>query len=343
MSPATWPRPEPLAERLLVVDPEAGAYRDGRVRDLSAYLHAGDLVVVNDAATMPASLHGGVRGAPIEIRLAGREPGAATFRAVLFGAGDWRTKTEDRPAPPSVRPGDTLRFGVIDAEVVRVHEVSPRLLTIRFLGSEDDAWRAIFRVGRYIQYAYTDAQLAPWHVQTAYAAEPWASEMPSAGRPLAWGLLDALRARGVAIARLTHAAGLSSTGDAAIDAALPFPERFRIPEETVAAIDAARRAKGRVVAIGTTVVRAIEGAAALSDGRLVARDGTTDLVIGPGFVPRVVDGIVTGLHERGASHFALLGAFAPRPLLERAYAHAEREGYLCHEFGDSSLVSRGVL
>ena len=166
--------------------------------------------------------------------------------------------------------------------------------------------------------------------------------MPSAGRPLAWHVLDGLRARGVALARLTHAAGLSSTGDAALDAALPLPERFRVPEETVRAIGETRRSGGRIVAVGTTVVRALEGSALLHGGELRAGEGITDLVVGPGFRPRVADGLLTGLHERGASHFSLLGAFAPRELLERAYAHAEREGYTCHEFGDSSLVLRGV-
>jgi S-adenosylmethionine:tRNA ribosyltransferase-isomerase len=156
-------------------------------------------------------------------------------------------------------------------------------------------------------------------------------------------VLDAFARRGVALARITHAAGLSATGDPALDRALPLPERFRVPEETVLAIDSATRVGGRVVAIGTTVVRALEGAALLGGGHLAAREGVTDLVVGPGFVPAIVDGLVTGLHERGASHFALLGAFADRALLERAYAHAEREGYLCHEFGDSSLLLPGAL
>jgi S-adenosylmethionine:tRNA ribosyltransferase-isomerase len=342
MSPATWPRPAPLDERLLVVDPARDAFRDARVRALPEHLRAGDVVIVNDAATMPASLAGTFRGAPIEVRLAGRL-GEATFRAVLFGTGDWRTKTEDRPPPPSMRAGDVISFGVIEAEVTRVHEASPRLVTLHFLADDDEAWRAIFRIGAYVQYAYTARTLRPWHVQTPYAAEPWASEMPSAGRPLAWEVLDAFGRRGVRLARITHAAGLSSTGDPALDRALPLPERFRVPAETVRAIEEAKGAGGRVVAIGTTVVRAIEGAAALGGGRLTAREGVTDLVIGPGFVPEIVDGLVTGLHERGASHFALLGAFAPRHLLERAYAHAERAGYLCHEFGDSSLVLPNAL
>jgi S-adenosylmethionine:tRNA ribosyltransferase-isomerase len=162
--------------------------------------------------------------------------------------------------------------------------------------------------------------------------------MPSAGRPLAWSLLLGLRARGVGLARVTHAAGLSSTGDAALDASLPWPERFDVPEDTVDAVRATHRSGGRVIAVGTSVVRALEGDALLHGGELAAGEGTTNLVIGPGFVPRVVRGLFTGLHEATASHFALLQAFASKELLDRAYAHATTAGYEGHEFGDSCLI-----
>jgi S-adenosylmethionine:tRNA ribosyltransferase-isomerase len=343
MRAATWPRPSPLAERLLLVDPARASFEDARVRDLPMVLRAGDLVVVNDAATFPASLSGSTSsGARIEARLAGRLAGGA-WRAVLFGEGDWRTKTEDRPAPPRLVRGEALTLGGLSARVEAVLPASPRLVALRFDADDDVVWRALYAAGRYVQYAYTKAPLAPWHLQTVYAAEPWASEMPSAGRPLTWALLLGLLGRGVRLAHVTHAAGLSSTGEARLDAALPLPERFRIPAETARAVDETTRAGGRVVAVGTTVVRALEGAAiaakgAHGSGRVLPGEGTTDLVIGPGFRPRVAAGLLTGLHERGASHFALLEAFAPRPLLERAYTHAEHEGYLCHEFGDSSLI-----
>jgi S-adenosylmethionine:tRNA ribosyltransferase-isomerase len=173
-------------------------------------------------------------------------------------------------------------------------------------------------------------------VQTAFAGRPLAAEMPSAGRPLRVSLLRALRSRGLAIAVITHAAGLSSTGDRALDAALPLPELSLVPESAVAAVDAALAKGGRVVAVGTTVVRALEGA--VRSGRLQAGAKRTDLRIGPGFRPRVVSGLLTGLHEPGESHFELLQAFAPRALLEAAIEHAARAGYLSHEFGDSCLI-----
>ncbi len=189
-----------------------------------------------------------------------------------------------------------------------------------------------------MQYAYVAGPLELWHVQTRYASRPWCAELPSAGRPLTWGLLLALLRQGVALASLTHAAGLSSTGDPALDALLPLPERFEIPEETAQAILATKAAGGRVIAVGTTVTRALEGCAAQHDGAVVAGPGVTDLVLRAGSRLRVVDGIFSGMHEPEASHFRLLEAFAPHDVLARAHAHAEAVGYLGHEFGDSSLI-----
>jgi S-adenosylmethionine:tRNA ribosyltransferase-isomerase len=329
---ATWPRDFPQEERLLVVDVANARFVDTRVRSFPDHLRERDLVVLNDAATVPASLRCEELG--LEVRLAQPLEGdGSRWQAVLLGAGDWRTRTEDRPAPPRLDVGREIRFGpFLSATVTEVSPISPRLLALRFSCSGAALWSALHRLGKPVQYAYVDRPLALWHVQTPYAERPWAVEMPSAGRPLAWEILLELRRRGVELARLTHAAGLSSTGDPAIDRELPLRESFDVPAETVEAVHRAKARGGRVVAIGTTVVRAIEGS------QLRAGRGTTDLRIGPGFRPRFVDGLLTGIHERTASHFALLGAFAPTELLDRAYAHAERAGYLAHEFGDSCLV-----
>jgi S-adenosylmethionine:tRNA ribosyltransferase-isomerase len=335
---ASWPRGEPALDRLLHLDPRTGRRRDARVGDLPSLLAGGDLLVVNDSATLPASLRGRLGDAPIELRLAGRRPDGR-WTAVLFGAGDWRTRTEDRPAPPAAAVGDRLVLGPeLVAVVDEVSAISPRLVTARFDLTDDALWPALYRHGRPVQYAYAAAPLELWHTQTAYAARPWSVEAPSAGRPLGPGLLAALARRGVARAALTHAAGLSSTGDPALDRALPLPERYDVPAATVAALAAARARGGRVVAVGTTVVRALEGAARAGGGRLGAGEGVTDLRIGAGFVPAIVDGILTGMHEPEASHFSLLEAFAPRAQLAEAHAHAEAEGYLAHEFGDSMLI-----
>jgi S-adenosylmethionine:tRNA ribosyltransferase-isomerase len=137
---------------------------------------------------------------------------------------------------------------------------------------------------------------------------------------------------------VTHAAGLSSTGDPAIDACLPLPERYEIPDATVEAVEQTRTDGGRVVAVGTTVVRALEGAWVTNGGRLRAGPGVTDLRLGPQSRPSVVNGLLTGLHEPGTSHFSLATALAPAGLLEAAFQHAEKCSYIGHEFGDSSLL-----
>jgi S-adenosylmethionine:tRNA ribosyltransferase-isomerase len=333
--PAAWPRERPQEERLLHVDPRAGSLADHRIADLPGLLRAGDLLVVNDAATLPASLSGKTpRGEAIEVRLASH--GERTWTAVLFGAGDWTFRTEDRPPPPIVPAGAVLAFDGLSAVVRSVDPESPRLVDLEFDRDGDALWSALYRRGRPVQYSYLRAPLPLWHTQTAYASRPWAMETPSAGRPLTWEVLAALRARGVEVARVTHAAGLSSTGDPALDARLPLPERFEVPEETVAAVAAVRERKGRVVAVGTTVVRALEGASLAGDLRPGA--GLTHLRIGPGFRPRVCDGVLTGMHEPDSSHFALLMAFASPELLAQAHRQAEDQGYLAHEFGDSTLV-----
>lgn len=339
MTPASWPREEREATRLLVVDPAAGRLGDARVADLPRLLRAGDLLVVNDAATLPASVAARAAGGPpFELRLAGADGDA--WWAVAFGEGDWRQRTEDRPPPPALGAGARLTVGrSLPAVVDGVSPVSPRLVRLRFDADPDAVWAALYRDGRPVQYSYVQAPLALWHVQTPYAARPWSVEMPSAGWSLSARLRDALRAAGVNLAWLTHAAGLSSTGDRALDAALPLPERYEIPEDTVRAIRAARASSSRVVAAGTTVVRALENAA--GDGVLRGGPGTATLRIDAAHRPRVVDGLLTGMHEKGTSHFDLLAAFAPAALLDEAIAHAERAGYLAHEFGDAMLVLPG--
>jgi S-adenosylmethionine:tRNA ribosyltransferase-isomerase len=322
---------------LLVVDPQNDAIRELRTPDLPDLLSAGDLLVVNDAATLPASLHGhDEAGHAIEIRLvsAGAD---SSFQAVLFGPGDWHERTENRALPPALAAGSRLMFGSLAASIVAVAPLSARLVTLRFDADGDLLWDALYRQGRPVQYSYLSHPLPLWAVQTVYATRPWAFEMPSAGRPLSWEILLRLRRKGVRWASVTHAAGLSSTGDPRLDAALPLPERFDIPVATVAAITETRQRGGRVVAVGTTVVRALEGAA-MRTGVLGAGSGETDLRIDSHFHPRIVDGILSGIHTANESHFDLLRGFAPTRLLESATAYAEARQLLTHELGDSMLL-----
>jgi S-adenosylmethionine:tRNA ribosyltransferase-isomerase len=237
-----------------------------------------------------------------------------------------------------VRPGEVLVAGPdLRARVARVSTESPRLVEIVFETTRTPFWSALYGHGRPVQYAYLDRPLELWDVQTAYATRPWAAETPSAGRPLTWDLLAALRAAGVRTATVTHAAGLSSTGDPVLDARLPFPERYEVPAETAAAVRRARALGGRVVGVGTTVVRALESAVD-ADGGAIGAAGITDLIIDASHRPRVVDGVFTGLHEPGSSHFALLTAFASPDRLDAAWRCADEAGYLAHEFGDCMLV-----
>jgi len=315
------------------------------IGDLPELLRPGDLLVVNDAATLPASLRGfAAHGAPLEVRLAGEEEDGS-WRAVLFGAGDWRTRTEDRPPPPPLRAGESIRLGDVRAAVAAVAAVDPadrRLVTLAFSERSAKLWQALYGAGRPVQYSYAARALSIWDTQTAYAARPWAAEAPSAGLALTWDLLLELRRRGIELARVTHAAGLSSTGDPSLDARLPLAERYEVPAPTVVAVERARSRGGRVVAVGTTTTRALEGAAASHGGRLAAGRGVTALRLGPGSTRRIVDGILTGVHETDSSHFRLLESFAPRPLLERARDFAEAHAYLGHEFGDVVLVLEGA-
>lgn len=342
LAAATGPRGDTLAERLLVIDPSSERLEDARVADLPRLLRAGDLLVVNDAATLPASLSArGPAGAPMELRLAHRHDDGA-WDVVLFGEGDWRTRTELRAPPPPLAAGDALTCGGDLVAVVEARsDRSARLATLRFSHEGDALWRRLYGLGRPVQYAHLRGDLALWDVQTPFASRPWSMEMPSAGRPLTWALLQALREAGVEVAAITHAAGLSSTGDDALDARMPWPERSDIPQATIDAVERCHARGGRVVAVGTSVVRALEGRVARSGGALVAGTAMTDLVLGEGSTLRVVDGIFTGMHEHDTSHFALLTAFASASLLRASLRFAARRGYLQHEFGDSALVLAG--
>jgi S-adenosylmethionine:tRNA ribosyltransferase-isomerase len=341
MSPATTPPSGRDAVRLLAVDPASGRTDDLAFDEIAGLLGPGDLLVVNDAATLPASLCGtDTEGRAIELRLVAPVGGdsSARWKGVLFGAGDWRARTEDRPLPPENPLGARFRFGRLGACLREVSPISPRLVELEFDRAGESLLAAFYEYGRPVQYSYLEEELELWSFQTVYGGRPWAVEMPSAGRPLTWGVILTLRERGVDVVALTHAAGLSATGDARLDAALPLPERFEIPQGTVDAIERARARGGRVIAVGTTVVRAIEGAASLRGGQLVAGTGETDLVIDDRFTPAFVDGLLTGMHEPSESHFRLLSAFAPRAVLERWVQEAIALGYRTHEFGDVSLI-----
>ena len=337
----------PIAQataRLLVVRGTGEIGHHGRDR-LAELLSPGDLLVANDAASIPASLRGihEPSGGEVEIRLAGRPTLRADdvhrFVAVAFGAGDWHTPTELRSAPPAFQPGDRLRLGPLRATVIGLLD-HPRLVELDLGGDAAGVWAGIAAHGRPIQYAHLSRPLALWDVWTSLAARPVAFEPPSAGFALRWATLAQLRTRGIGFATLTHAAGISSTGDLTLDARLPLDEPYCIPVPTARAVRWAKRQGRRVIAIGTTVVRALEHSAIVT-GEVRAGAGTAAGRVGAGTELRVADGILTGVHEPGTSHWELLGAFADAATLARMALELDRSGYRHHEFGDSVLLLRG--
>jgi S-adenosylmethionine:tRNA ribosyltransferase-isomerase len=343
MIAAAQPAQRSASAKLLTVD------SSGRMihRPRSAFVRSmspGDLVVANDAATLPASLHGThqATGASIEVRLAGRKSLAVDdvhrFSAIVFGAGDFHIRTEDRPAPPRLVPDDRLALGPLSAAVDQILG-HPRLISLRFEGSAGDIWSGLSQHGRPIQYAHVPAQLSLWDVWTPIAGPPVAFEPPSAGFALDWKSLTALRDGGVSFASITHAAGISSTGDDELDRRLPFDEPYRIPESTARAIGQTRERGGRVVAVGTTVVRALEHAAR-RDGRVRPGEGLATQRIDATTQLLVVDAILTGVHEPITSHYQLLRAFTDDATLDRAAGEMAARSYRTHEFGDSVLIER---
>jgi S-adenosylmethionine:tRNA ribosyltransferase-isomerase len=322
---ATEPPPARDGVRLLVAS--ADGVRHARFSQLGEFLASGDLVVVNTSATIAAAVDGARAGAGVEVH----------FSAELDD-GAW--VVEVRPAGVStgpvadLRPGEviTLAAGatlIVDrprpAGQARLWEARPRI--------EGEVSRFLARHGRPIRYSYVPR---PWPLpeyQTVFAREPGSAEMPSAGRPFTEQVVTELVTRGVTVAPVVLHTGVSSQEPGEP----PQPERFRVPAATARLVNSARQAGGRVIAVGTTVTRALESAAD-PDGSVLPRHGWTDLVLGPSRPARAVTGIVTGWHAPGASHLALLVAVAGTDLVERAYGEALRSGYRWHEFGDSCLL-----
>ncbi|HEY5980910.1 MAG TPA: S-adenosylmethionine:tRNA ribosyltransferase-isomerase [Microlunatus sp.] len=325
------------AVRLLVATPDAIAH--ATFRELPSQLSAGDVVVVNNSATVSGETDAvGPRG-PVVLHLATPLDDAAD--PMESASGTWIL--EVRTAPDASRsvldatPGD--RFAVGGVELVLL-EPYPRLGSSP-TGRGNRLWRAAVRgdirahlcaAGRPIAYGYLDRRYPLSAYQSVFATVPGSAEMPSAGRPFTRSLVTELVSRGIAVAPITLHTGLSSqeAGEA------PQPERFEVSAATARLVNAVRAGGGRVVAVGTTATRALESA--VVDDRLVARRGWTDRVVTPAQPPRVVTGLITGWHDPQASHLLLVEAVAGAALTQRAYDAAVTGGYLWHEFGDSALL-----
>ncbi len=314
--------------RLLVARPGEVAHH--RVRDLPRLLHEGDLLVVNTSATIPAALDGT------------REDGspAVVHVATPLGRDRWVVeprRTDGLGPDETVEAGDEIRVpGGLTLRLESPHPdagAAPGRLWLARVSPPADAVGHLAAHGRPIAYPHRRRDVTLGELQNVYALQPGSAEMASAGRPFTARLLVALMARGIAVAPVVLHAGVSSPELHEP----PAPERLRVPASTARLVAATREGGGRVVAVGTTVVRALESAVD-DDGAPVPRRGLTDLVLGPDRPARVVDGIVTGLHPPEASHLLLLEAVAGRELVQSAYDAAVAARYRWHEFGDSMLL-----
>ena len=313
--------------RLLVSRPDEAPAHAG-FRDLPDILAPGDLLVINTSATLPASLDA-VRpdGTVVELHLSTPLP-----------AGLWVVELR-RPAQPGTLPfrtdvtGETLTLpGGGRVELLARYPRSGRLwVSVLHLPASVENYLGVH--GRPIRYGHVNRDWPLAAYQTVYANEPGSAEMPSAGRAFTTDLITALVARGIGVAPIVLHAGVGSleTGE------LPTPEPFRVPATTAAQVNAARANGGRVIAVGTTVVRALE---TVGDASGVAHpgEGWTEVIITAERGVRVVDGLLTGWHEPAASHLLMLEAVAGRQMLDDAYRAALAGGYLWHEFGDLHLL-----
>lgn len=316
------------AVRLMVLPRAHGAAMHTRFDALGEYLRAGDLLVVNDSRTLPALLNAhDEKGGAVEVRLAHRRTDDLWDALLLNG------KTHVGHA------GMRLDFGnELHARVLARRPDLPFLWRMQFDVCCAPLLDLIYRLGEPVRYTYVQNALPLDLYQTVYANTPGSVEMPSAGRPFTWELLLKLKRRGVGLARLALHTGLSSTRDDSIDKAHPnYDEEFHVPAATAELVNVTHARGGRVIAVGTTVVRALE-TAARADGTLAETRGWTHLRIHPDSQLRAADGLLTGLHEPQASHLDLLSAFVEPGRLQDAYRECIARGYLWHEFGDMNLI-----
>ena len=319
--------------RLLVLDRNTGQVTHTRFDRITEFLDPGDLLVFNSSRTLPATLVGTVRHLQwaVEVRL-----------AELLPDGTWLALLVQSPekADNVVTKGLILEFAQdLRCEALERDQRIPRLWKLRFSKSGTEFLDSVYRIGQPVRYRYLSG---PWRLsyyQNVYALQPGAAEMPSAGRAFTWQLLLQLRSRRVESASITLHAGLSSYLDSELDRQhLAAEEEYWISEEAAAKIRRAKNSGRRIVAVGTTVVRALEAIAAESGGEVRACHRYTQLRVTADYRLQIVNSLLTGLHEPEASHLDLLAAFVPPPTIHATYSEAIEQRYLWHEFGDLNLI-----
>lgn len=312
----------------LLVSSDAG-HEHGRFTDLANYLESGDLLVVNRSGTLAASLPAvGALGTFI-----------INF-STNYGGGVWLVeprRSSSEPGPLALEAGETIAVAGHPARLVAPHPELPRLW---FLQADGKLCELMTKVGTPIRYGYVNETYPLAVYQTIFGKIPGSAEMASAGRPFSQRVLDSLRERGVRTAGILLHTGVSSL-EIETDAVEEHPlyaEPFEVPRATARAIHDVRERGGRVIAVGTTVVRALESA--WNGSEVQAAKGFTKLMVHPKRGVHTVDGLITGLHDPLASHLAMLYAVAGKELVLGGYREAVEHGYLWHEFGDSHLILR---
>ncbi|MCL4251339.1 MAG: S-adenosylmethionine:tRNA ribosyltransferase-isomerase [Anaerolineae bacterium] len=298
------------------------------------HLQPGDVLVINTSGTLNAALSvQRADGAPFALHLSTHLPdGDWAIELRALHGGTTRPHTSAQPGERYLLPGGgsaILHSPYSDSEPGHVRlwraTISLPLPLLPYLD----------QYGAPIRYWYVPETWDNRYYQTVYATEMGSAEMPSAGRAFTPELLVRLMAQGVQIVPLILHTGVASLEDKE----LPYAEFYRVPEATARAINAAHTAGSSVIAVGTTVVRALESVTG-ADGITHGGEGWTDLIITPERGVRAVDGLLTGLHEPRATHLAMLEALASRDHLQLAYGEALAHGYLWHEFGDLHLIRR---
>ena len=326
--------------RLMVSRLEDDSITHARFFDFPDFLDPGDLVVVNTSATVNAALEAereSAKGSVSDVILHLSAPLSGNKWVV-----ELRQYAKDGTSPLfDAEPGDVLHLPAnANARLIEPYMPDPGAYTagrvrlwIAELALSDHPVTFTARYGMPIRYSYVRKPWPLTYYQTIFSAESGSAEMPSAGRAFTREIVERLARKGVGIAPLLLHTGVSSleTDEP------PYPERYRVPRATAGAVNSALARGGRIVAIGTTVVRALESVAN-ADGRVRSGDGWTDLVITPERGLRVVDAILTGLHEPKAAHLSMLESLAGREHLAHAYEAALSERYLWHEFGDLHLI-----
>jgi len=320
--------------RLLVSDVASDTIEHARFHDLPRWLQPGDLLVVNTSATLNAALPATTdAGDLFELHLSTQLPG-----------GFWTVEIR-QPGPKASLPfadgraGTTYRLPaggratLLAPYPLRDSLEWPSRLWITAVNVPTPLFDYLAAHGVPIRYDYVKHSWPLSMYQTVFATEPGSAEMPSAGRPFTAELVTRLVSSGVQIAPLVLHTGVGSLESHEP----PYEEYYRVPRTTAERVNAARRGGHRVVAVGTTVVRALETVTD-EDGDTHPGDGWTRLVVTPDRPLRSVSGLISGLHEPRATHLAMLESVSNRRHLELAYAEARRSGYLWHEFGDSHLV-----